>query len=111
MTKQPDLFADIVDAIRSEIEPGAILLFGSRARGDAGPDSDIDLLVIREADFRPGESRLEELGNLYRAVTRRCKVPKDILLFTRSEFDTWRTTTNHMLANAAREGKVLCGRI
>lgn len=34
---------------RWEVAPRAVVLFGSAARGEAGPDSDVDLLVIRDA--------------------------------------------------------------
>jgi len=36
----------LVSRIVGAIDPGAIWLFGSRARGDARPDSDFDLLVV-----------------------------------------------------------------
>ena len=36
----------VVARIVGAIDPGAIWLFGSRARGDARPDSDFDLLVV-----------------------------------------------------------------
>lgn len=102
---------DIVGAIRSEIEPAAIILFGSHARGEATASSDIDLLVLRKQAFRPGESRRLELGRLYRSVAESCMAPTDILLFTKAEFDDWKGTTNHILAAAAREGVVLYGEV
>jgi len=36
----------LLDAVVAYFRPLRIILFGSRARGDAGPDSDVDLLVI-----------------------------------------------------------------
>jgi predicted nucleotidyltransferase len=107
----PDDLERIVGAIRSEFDPAAIILFGSYARGDVRPSSDLDLLVVRKEDFGPGESRREEIGKLYRVVSNVCEVPKDILLFTRDEFLSWKNTTNHMLAVASREGKVLYGEV
>lgn len=111
MPLTPADLSDIVAAIRSELEPAAIVLFGSYARGDATPTSDLDLLVIRKTEFRPGESRRRELGRLYRVVAKTCSVSKDILLFTRSELLDWRDTTNHVLAVALREGRVLYGEV
>jgi predicted nucleotidyltransferase len=107
----PDDLTNIVGAIRSESDPAAIILFGSQARGDARADSDLDLLVVRKEEFQPGESRLEEIGALYRTVEKVCPIPKDILLFTRDEFLSWRGTTNHMIAVASREGRLLYGEI
>lgn len=104
-------FDEIVQAIRSVAEPSAVVLFGSYARGNANEQSDIDLLVVRNRDFIPGESRRKELGRLYRAVAARVGIPKDILLLTKHEFEDWRSTTNHPASEAFREGKVLYGEV
>ncbi len=45
----PELIAYIVEKIVREIEPEKIILFGSHARNDFRPDSDLDLLIIKEA--------------------------------------------------------------
>jgi len=37
---------DLIDSIVSRVNPRRLILFGARARGEAGPDSDIDLLVV-----------------------------------------------------------------
>jgi predicted nucleotidyltransferase len=42
----PELLNRVVDYFH----PRRVVLFGSRARGDSGPDSDIDLLVILDDD-------------------------------------------------------------
>lgn len=111
MALENDNFYDIVQSILAVYEPSAIILFGSRARGDIHEHSDIDLLVIRDREFEKGESRRRELGGLYRSVSQVCDIPKDIILFTRKEFFSWRHTTNHMLALAWREGRILYGKI
>jgi len=43
---QPDCLPEIVERIVRGFDPLKIILFGSRARGEAHPDSDVDLLVI-----------------------------------------------------------------
>src|SRR5262249_59415921 len=43
----------LFDAVVAYFRPLRIILFGSRARGDAGPDSDVDLLVILDDDASP----------------------------------------------------------
>ena len=101
----------IVQSLLSVAIPAAIILFGSYARGDVHQYSDIDLLVLRRRSFRAGESRRKELGNLYRSVTEVCDAPKDIILFTLDEFYSWRETTNHMVAVAWKEGRVLYGQV
>jgi predicted nucleotidyltransferase len=65
----------IVDAMR----PEAIYLFGSHARGDAGADSDYDLLVIVPDDTPNGMRLLEETARVPpprpRRTARHCSLP------------------------------------
>ena len=46
LTIEPDLEAVTAALAGVQPRPGRVLLFGSRARGDARPDSDFDLLVV-----------------------------------------------------------------
>ena len=41
-----DMIAEMVKAIVDEVDPVQIILFGSQAKGNAKPDSDVDLLVV-----------------------------------------------------------------
>jgi predicted nucleotidyltransferase len=104
-------FQEIVKAILSVSRPTAIILFGSYARDEVHEFSDVDLLVIRDAEFKRGESRRKELGALYRSVSKTCDTPKDIILFTKEEFLAWKDTTNHMVSVACREGRLLYGQV
>ena len=88
------------------VDPEQVILFGSHARGAAGTDSDIDLVVIEEEPFGPGRDRGAEETRLWRALAK-FHVPKDILVYSREEVDYWRNSLNHVLARALREGKVL----
>src|SRR5689334_10669866 len=47
------LLDEIVRRLVARMRPNRIVLFGSQARGDAGPDSDIDLFVEMETNQRP----------------------------------------------------------
>ncbi len=100
----------LVEAIVQEVHPEKVILFGSHARGTAGPRSDVDLLVIESEPFGPGRSKLDELGRLYRCVAK-VRFPADVLLYSREEADKWRDTLNHVIARAFREGKVLYERV
>jgi hypothetical protein len=42
--------SELLDPVVAYFKPRRVILFGSRARGDAGPDSDIDLLVVVDDD-------------------------------------------------------------
>jgi hypothetical protein len=50
--------AELLDAVVAYFRPLRVILFGSAARGDAGPDSDIDLLVILDDDAAPDKLTL-----------------------------------------------------
>lgn len=71
----------MAQAIAAEVDPVCIILFGSRARGDARLDSDVDLLVVEDEPFGPARCRLDESERIYRAVTG-MGIAKDILLFS-----------------------------
>ncbi len=47
-----------------------MVLFGSQARGDAAPDSDVDVLVVLHGDVRPGEE-IERTGAVVSEVALR----------------------------------------
>lgn len=93
-------------ALVEAADPEQVILFGSHARGEAGPESDIDLIVVQAEPFGPERNvRLEE-ARLRRALPS-FDVSVDILVFSRDDVDYWRDSLNHVLARALREGKVL----
>jgi predicted nucleotidyltransferase len=103
------LLQHMVETIVCEVSPETIILFGSRVRGDARPDSDVDLLVVETEPFSPQRSRRKEATRLYMAL-RNLGVSKDILLYSREEFEHWKNSLNHVVGRAHREGRVLHGR-
>ena len=104
------LLQRMVDTIVREVDPETIILFGSRARGDARPDSDIDLLVVEHEPFSRERSRIAEANRLYMAL-RNLPVSKDLLLYSRDELEQWKGSLNHVVGRAYREGRVLYGRL
>lgn len=103
------LLTKMVETIVREVSPETIILFGSRARGDARSDSDVDLLVVETEPFSPQRSRRKEAARLYMAL-RELAISKDILLYSRDEFERWKNSLNHVVGRAYREGRVLHGR-
>ena len=100
------LLDQMVQAIVAEVDPEQVILFGSRARGDAREDSDVDLVVVEAEPFGPKRSRRQELVRLYHALVE-FPVSADILVYSHDDVDYWRDSLNHVLARALREGKVL----
>lgn len=110
MTHVDDRVLDsITQTIVSTIDPDTVYLFGSRARGDASEDSDVDIAVVKDTDFRQGASRYQQLALLIRA-TGVHRVPLDILLYSHEEFDALRLRPSHVVHDIALQGRVLYGR-
>jgi len=96
------LLAEVVRRLVEAVDPDKIILFGSRARGDARSDSDIDLLLIK-ASNEPAHRRD---ARAYRAVGA-IGVPKDLLWYTPEEIADWSPVKQHVVGHAMREGRVL----
>ena len=94
----------MVDALLAAGQPERIILFGSRARGDAQPESDLDLLIVQAQ--QSGASRWQELRRLRQAL-RSFPIAKDLLLYRPSEYEFWRDSLNHIVGRAVREGRLL----
>lgn len=92
----------MVDRIVEIARPIKVILFGSRARGDAGESSDVDLLIIQETD----QPRPKRGLPLYSAL-RHYHCSKDILVYTPEEVDDYRNLPHSFIMTVMREGKVL----
>jgi uncharacterized protein len=101
-----EVLSDMVQAIGREVDPERIYMFGSRARGDARSDSDIDLLIVESQSFGPNHSRWQEIKRVRRALSP-FRIPKDILLYSTDEVVKWQYSTNHIIARCLHEGKLL----
>ena len=97
------LLDDILDRLVRELEPDQIYLFGSRARGDAHPDSDFDFLIVVTESPLPGYAR----DRLALRALRGIRVPVDAIVLTREEFDNKRQVVTSLPATVEREGKLL----
>jgi predicted nucleotidyltransferase len=108
-SEDDSLIREMVDTIIREANPDTVILFGSRARGDARPDSDVDLLIVESEPFSPQRSRRQETARLYLAL-RKLAMPKDLLLYSRDEFERLKESEYHIVGRAQREGRVLHAR-
>jgi predicted nucleotidyltransferase len=93
----------IVERLVPIYRPERIYLFGSVARGDAGPDSDYDLMIV-VPDSLPIEAR--DPGHAYRALWR-LGAAVDPLVWTRTQFDSRLHLRASLPATVEREGRLL----
>jgi len=90
----------------AEAAPGArVILFGSHARGEAQPDSDLDLLVIEPDDV---PKRRAESARLRREL-RGLDVALDVIVISAKHAEEWGHFEGTMLNEALSEGRVLAG--
>jgi len=94
---------EVVRRLVAAFRPERIYLFGSAARGEAGPDSDYDLLVI-VADDAPPDLRRSRLA--YEALWG-LGVAADVLVWTRTAFDSRVHLRASLPATVLREGRLL----
>src|SRR5947208_3858441 len=71
----------MVRRIVSQFRPERIILFGSHARGDSGPDSDVDLLVVMPVNGSIRAKRIE-IG----AALSEYGIPIDVVVATPEQF-------------------------
>lgn len=87
---------------RAARPPARVILFGSHARGDSTPGSDLDLLVIE----RDVDSRRAERVRLRKAL-RGLGVPIDLHVVSERHVEEWGEVDGTMLNEALREGRTL----
>ena len=92
----------MVRRIVRRCSPQKVILFGSHATGRAGPDSDVDLLVV----MRTVKSKARQEIAL-RMALRDFATPKDIVVTTAEEFEWRKKVAGTIERPAAREGRIL----
>src|SRR5215467_10897149 len=92
----------VVAKIVETAQPRRIILFGSAARGQMGPHSDVDLLVV----MRDGAHRRQTAQRLYRALAG-LGVAKDIVVVTESDVRQYSEEPSMVICPALREGREL----
>jgi predicted nucleotidyltransferase len=96
------IIAEMVRRVVEGFDPHQIILFGSHARGTAGPDSDADLLVVM-----PLEGSRREQAVAIRIALSGMGLAKDVFVVTPEEVEQYRDLVGTIIRPALREGKVL----
>lgn len=95
----------MVKRIAEQFQPEKIILFGSHARGNAGSDSDVDLMIVMPVSGSRREKAIEIELTLHDIP-----VAKDVIVVRPDDF-RWRSKTVGTIERpAAREGKLLYAR-
>ncbi|MEW6275498.1 MAG: nucleotidyltransferase domain-containing protein [Bacillota bacterium] len=98
-----ELLSEVVQRILSATKkPKLIALFGSRARGNPRPDSDLDILIVMDSDL----PRWKRPAPIRRALTGLFPA-KDIVVYTPQEVEEWKAVPNAFITTILREGKIL----
>lgn len=93
--------------LEAEWTPDAVWLFGSRARGDAEPSSDWDLLVVVPDAVAEAGATAPLAGWELR---RRAGVRADVVVCSASDFDDGRVVPNTLAYEATHRGVLVHGR-
>lgn len=99
----------VTRAIANALAPQAIFVFGSVARGTAGANSDVDLMVIDDFE-RKGRDRMTTLGLAYEALAG-IRIPVDLLVVTPAEYAQWKDSRFNVIGVCAQQGRVVYGRV
>ncbi|HVC96018.1 MAG TPA: nucleotidyltransferase domain-containing protein [Pirellulales bacterium] len=104
-TGRPDkeILADIIQRVVEVAQPDKIILFGSAARGEMGPNSDIDLLVIKRGKF----NHWRLLTAIYRHLPAVAAV--DVVLASAEDIERYADSPYLIYYPALREGKIVHG--
>lgn len=95
---------EAVRAIVAAADPLKVILFGSRARGDQRPDSDVDLAVILDCPEVDVRNRLPN------TVMRDIAMEVDLIVVSQAKYDLHRPWLNSVFNYIDREGVVLYDR-
>jgi uncharacterized protein len=99
MTITDERLLDVVDRIRSAVHPLRIILFGSVARGQSRPNSDIDVLVV----MPDGTHRRNTMTDIYRGLLG-SKLDVDVVVATTSDLLDYAETSGLIYREALTEG-------
>lgn len=100
----PGVVEEIVRRVVAVAAPERILIFGSAARGAMGPNSDIDLLVVKGGDYHRGRLTEDIYMGLFGVGT-----AVDVVVATPEDVERYRDCHASVLAPALSEGVLLHG--
>ncbi len=95
-----DLLGEVVRRVVETASPDRIILFGSAARGEANPDSDLDLLVVKS-----GVAHRRRLAQQIYQGLLGLDIPVDVLVVTPEDLAASRNKSGMIIGSALRDGR------
>ena len=92
---------EIVRRVVEVAQPERVILFGSAARGEMGPHSDVDLLIVKKNAHR------RSLGTLIRRSLYGVPASVDIVVVTPEDVERYKDANALIIKPALQEGKVV----
>ena len=102
MRPNPQILDALVNRIVEAAHPLRVILFGSAARNEMGPDSDLDILVI----VPDGVHRRKTAQNIYRKLWG-LGLSKDIVVVTTGDVKRYRSSPYMVIKAALEDGREL----
>ncbi len=99
-TPNPDLIEEIVRRVTNAVHPLRVILFGSAARGEMSPESDVDLLIV----VPDGTRRRDASRKAYRALSG-LGVAKDVIVVTENDVKEFGESPSLVIKPALEEGR------
>jgi uncharacterized protein len=94
---------DVIQSVVTAAQPNKVILFGSAARGQMGPDSDIDLLVIKSGKF----NHWRLLTTIYQNL--RGSAAVDVVLVSQADIERYGDSPYLVYYTALRDGRIVYG--
>ena len=95
----PELIQEVVRRLEEAVRPLRVILFGSAARGEMGPDSDVDLLIVVPDGIR----RRDAARKAYRALSG-LGIAKDVVVVTQGDVEAFGENPSLVIKPALEEG-------
>ncbi len=103
--KAQPVIAEATRRLVAEFQPEQVWLFGSYAWGEPTEDSDLDLVVVVPSSQERSLERVRRANRTLRGLG----MPKDVLVHTRSEFETYQDVVSSLTYKIMHEGRLLYG--
>ena len=92
---------EIVGVLKGEFMPARLFLFGSRASGNARPDSDYDFVLVVPENTKARWENMEKARHL---LHEKCNISADVFVYSQKEFDEWQDEFSSIPETAKNTG-------